>query len=668
MVTFSGHARDFCSGNLALALDFLAQMETIGLSPNLKLWTTVLRAASKTRSQPDAQVALASFEHFQRQNPTLQLDLVGYNTLVGLYAKLGDVHGALALLQTMKLSAAKSRRWNAVASGDSIEAKSAVGSTAPTVITYNAVMNGMKAASDWVGIVRLYRSMVYEKSGGAKPDAYIYGLVLLAQSELGRWEDALHTHDEMRSASVLPNDVTYGLVLSACARLADVDRACNLLREMSAVAGLSPGVRHYTAAISACRPSGDWRVAKELFKEFQLQQQAGAAATCTESENKVDESTLLPPLPQAKTPRQDGGAKTSESKTLTKGSNSARANQRRQTSTGPNVITFTAAISTCIKFAELRWANELLRDMTRQGVLPNRYTYNCLLRVCAEDAKRTGDLTTTLAVYCEMTTPLPSIPREEQAATTTVEANQVEDVASLSHAGRPAYSPDTYTFGALLTACHRTGNATQAEHFLFNVMPRAKVAPLEQHVNAALGACAKSSSGNSDEVARFVLRVLQWVDVTPGQALSTGSALYAVAALATHCQSSSSNEAAAALELMRRQVKVAGGVVFTQRFYALMVRALARSGSVDLAASLLLEAEEKGHRPDESTYVDVVTACERNGQWRKAVAIMEDMRRRNYSFYSNPLLDSLFKRLVHTWSSVTKTDYNPFTEEQIGPL
>ena len=98
------------SGNLALALDFLARMETSGLSPNLKLWTTVLRAASKTRSLPDAQIALASFEHFQRQQPTVQLDIVGYNTLVGLYAKLGDVHGALALLQTMKLNAAKSRK------------------------------------------------------------------------------------------------------------------------------------------------------------------------------------------------------------------------------------------------------------------------------------------------------------------------------------------------------------------------------------------------------------------------------------------------------------------------------------------------------------------------------------------------------------------------------
>lgn len=655
------------SGNLALALDFLARMETSGLSPNLKLWTTVLRAASKTRSLPDAQIALASFEHFQRQQPTVQLDIVGYNTLVGLYAKLGDVHGALALLQTMKLNAAKSRKWNTASSagGELSETTPAVNSIAPTVVTYNAVMNGMKAASDWVGIVRLYRSMVYEKSAGAQPDAYIYGLVMLAQCELGRWDDALYTHDEMRSAGVLPNDVTYGLVLGACARLADVKRACSLLREMSTVAGLSPGVRHYTAAISACRPSGDWRVAKSLFEEFLLQQQTVVIAACNESDSKANE-VLSPSVQQATTQRQEVQIKASGSKDVIKSSKSARAQQRRPSSAGPNVIMFTAAISTCIKFAELRWANELLRDMTRRGVLPNRYTYNCLLRVCAEDAKRSGDLTTTLAVYREMTSPLPSFPGEVLAATAVV--GEGREVVSSPHEGRPAYSPDAFTFGALFTACHRTGNATQAEHFMFDAMPLAKVAPLEQHINAALGACAKSSSDNSDDVARFVVRVLQWVDVTSGQALSTGSALYAAAALAAHCQGSSPNEATTALELLRRQEKVAGGVVFTQRFYALMVQALARSGSIDPAASLLLEAEEKGHRPEESTYVEVVTACERSGQWRKAVAIMEDMRRRNYSFYSNPLLDSLFKRLVHTWSSVTKADYDPFTEEQIGPL
>jgi pentatricopeptide repeat protein len=49
----------------------------------------------------------------------------------------------------------------------------------------------------------------------------------------------------------------------------------------------------------------------------------------------------------------------------------------------------------------------------------------------------------------------------------------------------------------------------------------------------------------------------------------------------------------------------------------------------------------------------VVTACERSGQWKKALAILEGMRRRDCNFYANTFLDALFKRLVMAWSSAT---------------
>jgi pentatricopeptide repeat domain-containing protein 1 len=644
-----------CSGNLLLALNFLERMEPSGLDPNLKLWTAVLRAATKARALPDAQIALAAFERFQRQHPTLQLDLVACNTVVGLRAKVGDVSGALALLHTMKKSVGQSsgeKAQDAVASRGEA-ALAAAAPTAPTAVTYNAVMSGMKAAGDWAGIVRLYRGMVYEK-GAAAADACVYGMVLLAQCELRRWADALRTHDEMKRAGVPANEVTYGLALGACAGLADARAACALVREMQG-AGLAPEVRHYTAAISACRPAGDWRVAKALLEEFKQR----VAASARGDDQAGVAAAPSPPLLQG---RGDGeaegehvGGEVEPEATVTVPGASPSVRGRPQRAAGPNVITYTAAVSTCIRFAELEWATALVREMVSQGVLPNRYTYNCLLRVCAEDAKRRGHLKHTLAVFREMTSPLPSFPGE---AATSANGR----VAAAPHRGRPALAPDSYTFGALLTACHRTGNATHAAHVFFAAMPRAKVAPLDQHVNAALGACAKASEAGGGDGSRVALRVLQWVDATPGQALTAGSALYAAAALAASCRSAS--DATAALELLQRQRKVAGGVVFSARLYALLALALARSGCVDLAASLLQEAEENGHRPEESTYVEVVAACERAGQWRKAIAIMEDMRRRNYSFYSNPLLDSLFKRLVRTWSSVTKADYD---YEKEGP-
>ena len=40
----------------------------------------------------------------------------------------------------------------------------------------------------------------------------------------------------------------------------------------------------------------------------------------------------------------------------------------------PNVLTYTAAISTCVENAETGWAFALLQDMQRRRVQPNRLT------------------------------------------------------------------------------------------------------------------------------------------------------------------------------------------------------------------------------------------------------------------------------------------------------
>jgi pentatricopeptide repeat protein len=47
-----------------------------------------------------------------------------------------------------------------------------------------------------------------------------------------------------------------------------------------------------------------------------------------------------------------------------------------------------------------------------------------------------------------------------------------------------------------------------------------------------------------------------------------------------------------------------------------------------IIAQVLQEAEEKSFRPEETTYVELIAACERAGHWRRALALLEDMRKR----------------------------------------
>jgi len=322
--------------------------------------------------------------------------------------------------------------------------------------------------------------------------------------------------------------------------------------------------------------------------------------------------------------------------------------------------------------------------------------------------------------------------------------------------GRPI-SPDSYTYGALLTGCQRAGDSGLALSILRGMSEpggfpaptatlasppssigdgeaagqgeakqnqrRSKrfgvVSPREEHLTAALGACVKAKDGGT---ALAMLRVLE--DNAPaapaaaaaadddasqsesvrggegasvgqqqqqqgrgGVTVTTGSAIMALLAVAADPQSFSRSTAARTTaeecyELLlrhRQQPEGApaemsgnsggsgrsgggsgngfpGQVMFTSRVYGLLVDVLSRSGSIDLALQVLQEAEEKSFRPDEATYVELIAVCERSGRWRRALALLEDMRRRRYNFYSNSFLDALFKRLVQAWSAASKTE------------
>jgi pentatricopeptide repeat protein len=99
----------------------------------------------------------------------------------------------------------------------------------------------------------------------------------------------------------------------------------------------------------------------------------------------------------------------------------------------PNVILFTVSIGTCAKMGEVGWAFQLLKEMRAEGVKPNVFTYNSMLKVCAEDAQRSKSLNLTLAVYSKMT-----------------------GTASPFRPPRPeGLVPDSYTYGALLMAASR---------------------------------------------------------------------------------------------------------------------------------------------------------------------------------------------------------------------
>lgn len=255
--------------------------------PDMVTWTKVMAAC------PPAE-ALAMFREIQK---VAAPDAVSYNAIVKVLLSGGDLAGALDVYRQMRADAVP-----------------------PDVVTFNTLMNGCRTHADWATSTRLFTEMDH---AGVSPDQYVFGLAIGAFCELGDWKAALDLHRDMARRGVPRNQFTYTTVIDACAKAGELELALAALAEMEAEDQLTPGVRAFTAAVSACRPTGEWQRAKVLLERMQALKVA------------------------------------------------------------PNVLTYTAALSTCIGSGQLAWAIEIRGEMRSAGVEENRHTYNCLVSSAA---------------------------------------------------------------------------------------------------------------------------------------------------------------------------------------------------------------------------------------------------------------------------------------------
>ncbi|MCI76728.1 pentatricopeptide repeat-containing protein, partial [Trifolium medium] len=72
----------------------------------------------------------------------------------------------------------------------------------------------------------------------------------------GRGEDALRVFDEMRKAALVPDGITFLVVLYACSHSGMADRGINLFYRMSKDFGIEPGAEHYACMVDLLGRAG----------------------------------------------------------------------------------------------------------------------------------------------------------------------------------------------------------------------------------------------------------------------------------------------------------------------------------------------------------------------------------------------------------------------------
>lgn len=102
-------------------------------------------------------------------------------------------------------------------------------------------------------------------------DVFAFTSLISGLANNGQSASAIELFKRMQSEGVLPNEVTFIGVLSACSRMGLVDEGLRIFESMSLVYGIEPGVRHYGCLVDLLGRAGMLEEAKKVVSEMPVE-------------------------------------------------------------------------------------------------------------------------------------------------------------------------------------------------------------------------------------------------------------------------------------------------------------------------------------------------------------------------------------------------------------
>eukprot|EP00584_Thalassiosira_punctigera_P023090 CAMPEP_0172555006 /NCGR_PEP_ID=MMETSP1067-20121228/57533_1 /TAXON_ID=265564 ORGANISM="Thalassiosira punctigera, Strain Tpunct2005C2" /NCGR_SAMPLE_ID=MMETSP1067 /ASSEMBLY_ACC=CAM_ASM_000444 /LENGTH=669 /DNA_ID=CAMNT_0013343497 /DNA_START=154 /DNA_END=2163 /DNA_ORIENTATION=- len=270
--------------------------------------------------------------------------------------------------------------------------------------------------------------------------------------------------------------------------------------------------------------------------------------------------------------------------------------QNKKSSVALNV--YQAVLAAFARAHQFDRMNSLLTRMRRQGVRPNVYTYNSLLKICASD----------------------KVPRWKEA------------LSLLSQCQRePGVNPDLITYTTAMKACAR-GRQTGKALELFRAARDMGMKLDVYFYTTAMDACAKGKRRDSWK------RALSLLDEMKEKGIAPNEVTYGVAVAA--CGNGGRwRKALELLDTMREARLEINTITYNSAIAALSKAARSESrhhggGGIDSEADLLWEKalelvrcmEGEGVRRDSFTFSSAISACGAAGRWQEAVNLIEAMK------------------------------------------
>jgi len=171
----------------------------------------------------------------------LQFSIVTFNTMIDACSRCGEMKRTPDLLKSM------------VAQG--IE---------PNLITYSAILKGYCQENKLDQAFELMTGMV--QTTKLKPDEIMYNTLLDGCARQGLYHRGMPLLAEMEAAGVNPSNFTLSVLVKLCSRSKRLDRAFEIVEEISSKYRFRPNVHVYTNLIQACTQNRELRRAFEVLE------------------------------------------------------------------------------------------------------------------------------------------------------------------------------------------------------------------------------------------------------------------------------------------------------------------------------------------------------------------------------------------------------------------
>ncbi|GAA0183926.1 hypothetical protein LIER_31257 [Lithospermum erythrorhizon] len=241
-----------------------------------------------------------------------------------------------------------------------------------------------------------------EAMGALKLDVFTYSTIIKVFADSKMWHMALNVKDDMLSAGVTPNTVTWISLISATANAGLVEQTICLFEEML-FAGCSPNAQCFNILLHACVESCQYDRAFRLFQSWKVNgchetdRENGGDKHCRTGIDNADGNCVTNIPYQTFVPhssrlplRVPFKPTTSTYNTLMKacGTDYYRAkglmDEMKKMGLSPNNISWSILIDICGSSGNVEGALQILRCMQEGGIQPDVITYTTAIKVCIE--------------------------------------------------------------------------------------------------------------------------------------------------------------------------------------------------------------------------------------------------------------------------------------------